>query len=288
MNPRYRSENAVSYAQTLSPPAQAGSVPQMDYDDAPLRPFHLRVCVASTGGVFADGFGLGIIGIALSLAAPELRLGAVWIGLIGGASLAGLFAGALVTGPTADRFGRRPIFACNMLCVAALSALQFSVASITGGSCSCCGSGSVSCSARTTGQQDVADGIRAAARARPHSWTFIGGLGGRLRLRLPGGLRAQFTRPAVVALDAAGERSALPASSRSTAHHPAGIPRCGSPTMTAPTRRPAWCARSSVPTSARRRGTDRPPLNWTGRWRQLLSARSRPAPCSAARSSPVR
>jgi len=131
MNPRYRSENAVSYAQTLSPPAQAGSVPQMDYDDAPLRPFHLRVCVASTGGVFADGFGLGIIGIALSLAAPELRLGAVWIGLIGGASLAGLFAGALVTGPTADRFGRRPIFACNMLCVAALSALQFSVASIT-------------------------------------------------------------------------------------------------------------------------------------------------------------
>ena len=73
------------------------------------------------------------------------------------------------------------------------------------------------------GQQDVADGIRAAARARPHSWTFIGGLGGRLRLRLPGGLRAQFTRPAVVALDAAGERSALPAH-RSTAHHPAGIP----------------------------------------------------------------
>jgi hypothetical protein len=43
------------------------------YDDAPLRLFHLRIYNASTGGVFADGVGLGgIIGIALSLAAPQL------------------------------------------------------------------------------------------------------------------------------------------------------------------------------------------------------------------------
>ena len=32
-------------------------------------------------GVFADGFGLGIIGIALTLAGPELGLSAMWIGL---------------------------------------------------------------------------------------------------------------------------------------------------------------------------------------------------------------
>jgi putative MFS transporter len=42
------------------------------YDDAPLRPFHLRVAAASFGGVFSDGFGLGIIGIALA-AAPSWR-----------------------------------------------------------------------------------------------------------------------------------------------------------------------------------------------------------------------
>jgi putative MFS transporter len=95
------------------------------YDDAPFVRFHLRVCIASTGGVFADGFGLGIIGIALSLAAPQLHLSAVWLGLLGGASLAGLFAGALFTGPLADQRGRRAIFATNMVIAALLSAAQF-------------------------------------------------------------------------------------------------------------------------------------------------------------------
>jgi MFS transporter, putative metabolite transport protein len=93
------------------------------YDEAPLRPFHLRMALASTGGVFSDGFGLGIIGIALSHAG-QLSLSAVWLGLLGGASLLGLFAGALLTGPVADRFGRRPIFAYNMAVLGALSVLQ--------------------------------------------------------------------------------------------------------------------------------------------------------------------
>jgi putative MFS transporter len=99
------------------------------YDDAPLRRFHLRVAAASTGGVFSDGFGLGIIGIALTAATPDLGLTPVWLGLLGGGSLAGLFAGALLTGPFADRFGRRPVFAANMALLAVLSALQFFVAS---------------------------------------------------------------------------------------------------------------------------------------------------------------
>ncbi|HTW37160.1 MAG TPA: MFS transporter [Steroidobacteraceae bacterium] len=98
-----------------------------DYDDLPVRPFHWRIGTASTGGVFADGFGLGIIGIALSLAAPELGLDPAWLGLLGGASLAGLFAGALLTGPTADRLGRRPIYASNMALAALVSSLQFAV-----------------------------------------------------------------------------------------------------------------------------------------------------------------
>lgn len=96
-----------------------------DYDDMPLRLFHLRLAVASTGGVFADGFGLGIIGISLSFAAPHLGLDAVWVGLVGGASLAGLFVGSLLTGPAADRIGRRPIYASNMAVAALLSFLQF-------------------------------------------------------------------------------------------------------------------------------------------------------------------
>jgi putative MFS transporter len=99
------------------------------YEDAPFRAFHVRVCAAGTGGVFADGFALGIIGIALSLATRELDLGPAWLGLLGGASLAGLFAGALVAGLAADRFGRRPIFAYNMVLAATFSLMQFLVGS---------------------------------------------------------------------------------------------------------------------------------------------------------------
>jgi putative MFS transporter len=122
---RWTPSRDVSEAEgTLAPQLHAGP-PTTNYDDAPLRRFHLRVIVASTGGVFSDGFGLGIIGIALSLATPQLRLTPLWLGLLGGASLAGLFAGALVTGPVADQFGRRPIFAYNMAMLGALSLLQF-------------------------------------------------------------------------------------------------------------------------------------------------------------------
>jgi putative MFS transporter len=96
----------------------------VDYDETPLRPFHLRIAIASVGGVFSDGFGLGIIGISLGYAAPRLALTPVWMGLLGGASLLGLFAGALLTGPAADRFGRRPIYAYNMAVLGALSLLQ--------------------------------------------------------------------------------------------------------------------------------------------------------------------
>ncbi|WP_208450009.1 MFS transporter, partial [Burkholderia gladioli] len=75
------------------------------------------------------GFVLGIIGIAVSMAAGALHLDAVWMGLLGAASLAGLFLGSLLAGPLADRSGRRIIFAFDMLLFAALSAAQYFVTS---------------------------------------------------------------------------------------------------------------------------------------------------------------
>jgi putative MFS transporter len=91
--------------------------------------FHLRLAVAGTGGVFADGYGLGIVGIALANASGQWNLTPLVTGLAGGAALAGLFLGALLTGPCADRFGRRPVFASNMLILLVLSLLQACVAS---------------------------------------------------------------------------------------------------------------------------------------------------------------
>lgn len=101
---------------------------RLPYEDVPLRPFHVRAVISGTGGQFSDGYILGIIGMALSLATEPLGLTSWWIGLLGAASLAGLFFGSLIAGPIADRFGRRPIFAYDMLLFAGISLLQFFVA----------------------------------------------------------------------------------------------------------------------------------------------------------------
>jgi MFS transporter, putative metabolite transport protein len=101
----------------------------MDFEDAPVRPFHLRLVAASGAGVFSTAAALGVVGIPLGLATPQLQLTPLWIGLLGGASLVGLFFGALAAGPIADRFGRRAIFRYNMAFLAVCSGLQFFVVS---------------------------------------------------------------------------------------------------------------------------------------------------------------
>lgn len=101
----------------------------VSFEDLALSRFHIRTVFSGTGGQFSDGFVLGIIGIAVSMAAGPLQLNALWMGLLGAASLAGLFVGSLVAGPLADRFGRRTIFAWDMLLFAIISASQFFVSS---------------------------------------------------------------------------------------------------------------------------------------------------------------
>ncbi|MEE1923911.1 MFS transporter [Pseudomonas sp. 148P] len=102
---------------------------QVAFEDLPLSRFHIRTVFSGTGGQFSDGFVLGIIGIAVSMAAGPLQLTALWMGLLGAASLAGLFLGSLFAGPLADKFGRRRIFAWDMLLFAVISASQFFVTS---------------------------------------------------------------------------------------------------------------------------------------------------------------
>jgi MFS transporter, putative metabolite transport protein len=95
------------------------------YEDIPLNRFHVRVAIAGSGGQFSDGFVLGIVGIVLASAREDLHLTPLWIGLLGAATLSGLFLGAIITGPIADRIGRSPIFRFDMLLVACLSVSQF-------------------------------------------------------------------------------------------------------------------------------------------------------------------
>lgn len=103
------------------------SAQTLAYEDAPLNRFHVRVGIAGSGGQFSDGFVLGIVGIVLASAGDDLRLTPLWIGLLGAATLTGLFVGAIITGPIADRIGRSPIFRWDMLCIATLSLCQFFV-----------------------------------------------------------------------------------------------------------------------------------------------------------------
>ncbi|WP_107312231.1 MFS transporter [Burkholderia metallica] len=102
---------------------------QVLLEELPLRPFHVGVAFSGTGGQFSDGFVLGIIGIAVSMAAGPLHLDALWMGLLGAASLAGLFFGSMLAGPIADKYGRRTIFAYDMLLFAVVSAAQYLVTS---------------------------------------------------------------------------------------------------------------------------------------------------------------
>ncbi len=97
------------------------------YEDAPATRFHLLVAIGSAGGQFSDGYALGTIGIALTIARGSLHLDSLWLGLLGSASLVGLFFGSLLIGPLADRVGRRPLFVPTMAMFAIVSLLQFLV-----------------------------------------------------------------------------------------------------------------------------------------------------------------
>lgn len=82
------------------------------------------MATGATAGYVSDGYILGVVGIALASAQTQLSLSPAWLGALGGASLGGLFLGALVSGSIADRYGRRAIYAYNMLGFIGLSLLQ--------------------------------------------------------------------------------------------------------------------------------------------------------------------
>lgn len=96
------------------------------YESVPFTSIHRQVAISGAGGQFADGYSLGVIGIALSLAQAPLGLTSLWIGAVGAATLVGLFLGCLGAGSLSDRFGRRPLYIWGMLIFSVVAALQCS------------------------------------------------------------------------------------------------------------------------------------------------------------------
>lgn len=94
-------------------------------DDAPFGPFHRRLAVYSCGGPFCDGYILGIIAIALGPLSVDLKLGAGWQGLIGAATLIGMFIGGAYFGYLTDRIGRQVMYTIDLVLLVLASAAQF-------------------------------------------------------------------------------------------------------------------------------------------------------------------
>jgi len=74
-----------------------------------------RVTAVTAGGMFIDGYVLGGTGIALPLMTDTLKLSAAESGLIGASVLIGIFIGAPLFGYLTDKFGRRLMFAIDMM-----------------------------------------------------------------------------------------------------------------------------------------------------------------------------
>jgi putative MFS transporter len=103
----------------------AATAKQVPFEEVGIQRFHYRLGIAGCGGQFADGFELGIIGIAVAIAAGPLQLSALQTGLLGAAALCGLFVGALATGVVADRIGRQTIFRYDMILAVIISGSQY-------------------------------------------------------------------------------------------------------------------------------------------------------------------
>ncbi|RBP65013.1 putative MFS transporter [Brevibacterium sanguinis] len=112
---------AVSDPGAVSAP---GSVP---VDEAPLNRLVALVAIAAFGGIFVDGYILGVIGGAVGPASAELGLSALGQGLIASSALIGIFVSGLFFGRVADRFGRKPVFFWNLVGFVVLSVAQLFV-----------------------------------------------------------------------------------------------------------------------------------------------------------------
>jgi MFS transporter, putative metabolite transport protein len=92
---------------------------------ASKRHFLIRMVTVLVGGMFLDGYVLGIIGPVAGRMAEDLQLTAVGQGLIAAAALVGILIGSPLGGWAADKWGRKPIFMFDIGLFAIASGMQF-------------------------------------------------------------------------------------------------------------------------------------------------------------------
>ncbi|MBD1543586.1 sugar porter family MFS transporter, partial [Arthrobacter sp. IA7] len=93
------------------------------------RRFMVRLVAVFIGGMFLDGYILGIIGPVAGSMRSDLQLDALSLGMIAAGPLAGIFVGSPLAGWATDKFGRKPMFLVDMGLFLVVSAAQFFVTS---------------------------------------------------------------------------------------------------------------------------------------------------------------
>jgi MFS transporter, putative metabolite transport protein len=86
---------------------------------------HWLITMYAGGGEFCDGYILSIIGVALPLVTGAFQLDVAGAGLLGSASLLGMFVGGLVFGYVTDLIGRQKVYLADIAAFILLSLLQF-------------------------------------------------------------------------------------------------------------------------------------------------------------------
>ena len=78
------------------------------------RRFLIRFTAVLIGGMFLDGYILGIIGTVIDKISTELQFTPAWEGLMVASSLIGILIGSPIGGVLGDKFGRKPLFMIDM------------------------------------------------------------------------------------------------------------------------------------------------------------------------------
>jgi putative MFS transporter len=90
-------------------------------EQLPLSRAHLNILIIAALGVAFDSFDTYIVSYAMPSITAEWKLDPVTTGVLASAGIWGMFLGAIIWGPLADRFGRKAGFGGTILGFAALS-----------------------------------------------------------------------------------------------------------------------------------------------------------------------